>query len=424
MNSQRLSVNAASSDDRIQAAVAEWVAEHVPQAWRDAAPGGRRAIREVRSRKDYEAWYPVFAASGLAVATWPVEYGGLDLPPAKARVAEAVIVPLNLGRLNPLGLHNTAPALFAHGTEEQRLRFLPPMVANQERWCQMFSEPSAGSDLASLAMRAEPDGDEWILTGQKVWSTWAHESEFAICLARTNPTVPKRRGITYFLVDLSSPGVEVRPLRHIGGEIDFNEVWLEEVRVPDFHRVGTAGDGWRVAASTLAGERQMVAGAGSGGVDRIGGGGIDSLLNQARQVGIDPVRRDRLMRLYSEERVRSWTNDRVRATVKAGGTPGPAASIGKVHQSLLNQALQLAAADLLGLASVAWTPDQPTEGQDPIESWAAAMPYATKSMLRSRANTIEGGTTEVNKNVIGEKVLGLPREPDPHHDLPWQDVPR
>ena len=424
MSSERLSINAASSDDEIGVLVAEWVAEHVPQSWRDAAPHGRRAIREVRPRKDYEAWYPVFAASGLAVATWPVEYGGLDLPPAKARVAESVLAPLNLGRLNPLGLHNTAPALFAHGTEEQRLRFLPPMVANQERWCQMFSEPGAGSDLASLAMRAEPDGDEWILTGQKVWSTWAHESEFAICLARTDPTVAKRRGITYFLVDLSSPGVEVRPLRHIGGEIDFNEVWLEEVRVPDFHRVGTAGDGWRVAGATLAGERQMVAGAGSGGVDRIGGGGVDSLLKQARQVGISPVQRDRLMRLYCGEKVRSWTNERVRATVKAGGTPGPAASIGKVQQSQLNQALQLAAADLLGMASVAWAPGQQQSGSDPLESWAAGMPYAAKGMLRSRANTIEGGTTEVNKNVIGEKVLGLPREPDPYHDVAWQDVPR
>ena len=421
---ERLAITATSSDEEIEAAVTQWVAQHVPQAWRDAAPDGRQAIRAVRPRAEYEAWYPAFASSGLAVATWPVEYGGLDLPPAKARTAEAILAPLNLGRLNPLGLHNTAPALFAHGTEEQRLRFLPPMVANQERWCQMFSEPGAGSDLASLAMRAERDGDDWILTGQKVWSTWAHESEFAICLARTDPTVPKRRGITYFLVDLSSPGVEVRPLRHIGGEIDFNEVWLTDVRVPDFHRVGTAGDGWRVAASTLAGERQMVAGAGSGGVDRIGGGGIDSLLKQARQTDIGPVKRDRLMRLYCEENVRSWTNERVRATVKAGGTPGPAASIGKVHQGQLNQALQLAASDLLGMASVAWAPQEQADGLDPIESWAADMPYAAKGMLRSRANTIEGGTTEVNKNVIGEKVLGLPREPDPYHDLPWQDVPR
>lgn len=424
MIAERLSISATSSDEEIRAAVSAWVAEHVPQAWRDAAPQGRRAIREVRPRADYEAWYPTFAASGLAVATWPIEYGGLDLPPNKARAAEAVLAPLNLGRLNPLGLHNTAPALFAHGTEEQRLRFLPPMVANQERWCQMFSEPGAGSDLASLAMRAERDGDEWILTGQKVWSTWAHESEFAICLARTDPSAPKRRGITYFLVELSSPGVEVRPLRHIGGEIDFNEVWLEEVRVPDFHRVGAAGDGWRVAASTLAGERQMVAGSGSGGVDRIGGGGIESLLQQARGTGVGPVVRDRIMRIYCEEMVRAWTNERVRATVTAGGTPGPAASIGKVHQSQLNQVLQLAAADLMGMASVAWMPCEPAPERDSIEAWAAAMPYAAKGMLRSRANTIEGGTTEVNKNVIGEKVLGLPREPDPYHDMAWQEVPR
>ena len=424
MTAERLPLDATSTDEEIRSAVAAWVVDHVPQAWLDAAPHGRRAIREVRPRADYEAWYPTFASSGLAVATWPVEYSGLDLPPDKARVAESVLAPLNLGRLNPLGLHNTAPALFAHGTEEQRMRFLPPMVANQERWCQMFSEPGAGSDLASLAMRAEVDGDEWILTGQKVWSTWAHESEFAICLARTDPTLPKRRGITYFLVDLSSPGVEVRPLRHIGGEIDFNEVWLEEVRIPDFHRVGAAGDGWRVAASTLAGERQMVAGAGSGGVDRIGGGGIDSLLNQARQAGIGPVERDRITRLYCEEKVRAWTNERVRASVKAGGTPGPAASIGKVHQGQLNQALQLAAADLMGMASVAWAPHERADGLDPIENWAAGMPYASKGMLRSRANTIEGGTTEVNKNVIGEKVLGLPREPDPYHDMAWQDVPR
>ncbi|MCY3962867.1 MAG: acyl-CoA dehydrogenase family protein [bacterium] len=424
MTPERLPIGATTSDEEIQAAVAAWVAEHVPQAWLDAAPHGRRAIREVRPRADYEAWYPTFAASGLAVATWPVEYCGLDLPLAKARVAESVLAPLNLGRLNPLGLHNTALALFAHGTEEQCLRFLPPMVANQERWCQMFSEPGAGSDLASLAMRAERDGDEWILTGQKVWSTWAHESDFAICLARTDPTVAKRRGITYFLVDLSSPGVEVRPLRHIGGEVDFNEVWLEEVRVPDFHRVGAAGDGWRVAASTLAGERQMVAGAGSGGVDRIGGEGIDSLLNQARQASIGPVERDRIMCLFSEEKVRAWTNERVRATVKAGGTPGPAASIGKVHQGQLNQGLQLAAVDLMGMDSMAWMPGKPSEEQDSIETWAAHMPYVVKGMLRSRANTIEGGTTEVNKNVIGEKVLGLPREPDPYHDVAWQDVPR
>ena len=411
----RLAIGPGTGDVELVAAVDEWIEAAVPPAWRRAAAGGRQAIRAVRSRDEYTEWYPAFAASGLVVATWPVAYGGLDLSMRQARLAEERLAPFNLGRLNPLGLHNTAPALFAHGTEEQRLRFLPPMVANVERWCQMFSEPGAGSDLASLAMRAARDGDEWLLTGQKVWSTWAHRSEFAICLARTDPSVPKRRGITYFLVDLRSPGVEVRELKHLGGEVDFNEVWLDEVRVPDFHRVGQEGDGWRVAAATLSGERQMVAGAGSGGVDRIGGSGVRRLIGIAQQRGVEPVMRDRLVRLYCEERVRGWTNDRVRATVKAGGTPGPAASIGKVHQSTLNQAIQMLATDMLGAAATAYPS---------AETWADALPYEVSGMLRSRANSIEGGTTEVNKNVIGEKVLGLPREPDPYHGCSWEDTPR
>ena len=411
----RLAIGPGTGDVELVAAVDEWIEAAVPPSWRRAAAGGRQAIRAVRSRDEYTEWYPAFAASGLVVATWPVAYGGLDLSMRQARLAEERLAPFNLGRLNPLGLHNTAPALFAHGTEEQRLRFLPPMVANIERWCQMFSEPGAGSDLASLAMRAERDRDEWVLTGQKVWSTWAHLSDFAICLARSDPSVPKRRGITYFLVDLHSPGVEVRELRHLGGEVDFNEVWLDRVRVPDFHRVGEEGDGWRVAAATLAGERQMVAGSGSGGVDRIGGSGTGRLLGIARERGVDPILRDRLVRLYSEERIRGWTNERVRAAVKAGGTPGPAASIGKVHQGTLNQAIQMLATDMLGPSAMAH-PDAGT--------WAGSLPFEVSGMFRSRANTIEAGTTEVNKNVIGEKVLGLPREPDPYHGSNWEDVPR
>ncbi|MDH3707624.1 MAG: acyl-CoA dehydrogenase family protein, partial [Acidimicrobiia bacterium] len=209
--------------------------------------------------------------------------------------------------------------------------------------------------------------------------------------------------------------VEVRELRHMGGVVDFNEVWLDEVRVPDVHRVGAPGDGWRVAGATLAGERQMVAGAGSGGVDRIGGSGVMHLVDSCRDCHLDPVARQRLMRLYSEELIRGWTNDRVRASVKAGGTPGPAASIGKVHQGTLNQAIQMLATDLLGPASMAFPA---------ADSWAESLPYAVSSMIRSRANTIEGGTTEVNKNVIGEKVLGLPREPDPYHGANWEDTPR
>jgi alkylation response protein AidB-like acyl-CoA dehydrogenase len=416
-SSARLGLTRKSCDDEIRACVAEWVEANVPQAWRDAAPRGRAAIREVRPRTEYEAWYPTFADSGLAVATWPAEYVGLDLTPDQARVAEDVLAPFNLGRLNPLGLNSAAPALFAHGTEEQRLRFLPPMVRDQERWCQLLSEPGAGSDLASLATRAVRDGDEWVMDGQKVWTTWAHFSDYAVCLARTDPTLKKRQGLTYFIVDLRAPGVDVRPLRHIGGEVDFNEVFLDGVRVPDAYRIGAAGDGWRVAGSSLAGERQMVSGAGSGGVDRIGGAGAAALLVRAEELGRtgDAALRHRLMSAYSEEQVREWTNQRVRATVRAGGTPGAAASIGKVHQGALNQRIQMVAADLLDAAATAW---------ESGSSYQDHMPFEVKGMLRSRANTIEGGTTEVNKNILGERVLGLPREPDPWADKPWQEVPR
>jgi alkylation response protein AidB-like acyl-CoA dehydrogenase len=416
----RPSLDRTSSAEEISAVVEAWVQEHVPVAWRDAARrGGRSAIREVRSRAEYEAWYPTFADSGLVVATWPIAYGGLDLTPEHARVAERILAPYNLGRLNPLGLSAVAPPLFAYGTEDQRLRFLPPLVRNEEKWCQLLSEPGAGSDLASLATRAVRDGDEWTLDGQKVWTTWAHLSDFAVCLARTDPSVPKRKGLTYFIVDLHAPGVDVRPLRHIGGEIDFNEVFLDSVRVPDAHRLGPEGEGWRVTNATLAGERQMVSGAGSGGVDRIGGASAERLLRRSVELGRagDPVLRQQLVALYSEERIRQWTNERVRATVRAGGTPGPAASIGKVHGASLNQRLQLLAADLLGMGATGWSTE--TEG-----AWADEMPYEIKGMLRSRANTIEGGTSEVNKNILGERVLGLPREPDPWHDVAWEDVPR
>ena len=409
--------NSTSTD--IHSAVSIWVEQHVPSQWRNAAAsGGRAAIREIRTKDAYETWYPTFAASGLAVATWPTEYLGLDLTIAQAREVERVLAPYNLGRLNPLGLNNAAPALFAHGSPEQRRRFLPALVRNETRWCQLFSEPGAGSDLASLATRAQRDGEEWVITGQKVWTTWAHTSDLAICLARTDPGVPKRKGITYFVVDLHSPGVTIRPLRHIGGEVDFSEVFLDDVRVHDRNRIGAIGMGWHVASSTLSGERQMVSGAGSGGVGRIGGASAERLIARAQQLSraTDPHIRQRLATLYAEERIRDWTNQRVRAAVRSGGTPGPAASIGKVHQGSLNQSIQILAVDLLGASALAWPGDH--------DSWAASLPFEVSGMLRSRANTIEGGTTEINKNVIAEKVLGLPREADPWAGVAWEQVPR
>lgn len=448
----RLDVDADTPLDDAVDAVRQWVHDHVPAPWQDAAAGGAAAIRAVRSRGEYEAWYPVFGASGLVVPTWPAEYGGLGVSNAVARAIDAELRPFNLGRLNPLGLNLAAPALFAHGTEEQRLRFLPPIVRNEEVWCQLFSEPGAGSDLASLSCRAERVPDEaggaegsWVITGQKVWTTWAHLSDFGVLLARTDPDATKRRGITYFLVDLRQPGVDVRPLIHITGELDFNEVFLDGAKVPDSQRVGEVGEGWKVANATLSGERQMVSGSGSGGVDRIGGSGTERLITTARAASADgrahgwddPIVRQELMRLHSEERIRSWTNQRVRAGVKAGRSPGPESSIGKVHQGTLNQRIQVAATDLLGPAATGWLAPESESGSGSGSerqvdgeraagpaAYADSLPYAVQGMLRSRANTIEGGTTEVNKNIVAERVLGLPREPDPWHDSLWREVPR
>jgi alkylation response protein AidB-like acyl-CoA dehydrogenase len=422
----RIAIDAATTPEDAATITDAWVTEHVPVSWRDAAArGGPAAIRLVRSRADYEAWYPAFGHSGLVVPTWPVEYGGLGVSVKVARAIETVLGPYNLGRLNPLGLNLAAPALFAHGTEEQRLRFLPPIVRNEEVWCQLFSEPGAGSDLASLACRATLDGDEWTVTGQKVWTTWAHLADFGVLLARTDPDATKRKGITYFLIDLHQPGVEVRALPHITGEIDFNEVYLDEATVPESQRVGAVGDGWKVANATLSGERQMVSGSGSGGVDRIGGSGTERLIRTARESGAwdDPIVRQDLMKVHTEERIRAWTNQRVRAGLKAGRSPGPESSIGKVHQGALNQRIQLLATDLLGPAAQAWDTPEGLE-ETGYERYAESLPYVVSGMLRSRANTIEGGTTEVNKNIVAERVLGLPRDPDPFHDAAWRDVPR
>jgi alkylation response protein AidB-like acyl-CoA dehydrogenase len=425
MPDDRIDIDERVPDQAIPGLVGDWVERNVPASWRQAAAkGGPAAVRQVRSVSEYEDWYPVFGRSGLVAPTWPRPYGGLGVSAAAARLIEAELRPLNLGRLNPLGLNQAASALLAYGTEEQRLRFLPPILCNQEVWCQLFSEPGAGSDLAGLGTRAQRDGEEWVIDGQKVWTTWAHRSDFAVLLARTDPRVPKREGLTFFLISLHQPGVEVRPLRHIGGEVDFNEVFLEGARVPDFHRVGPVGAGWRVAAATLSSERQMVAGSGSGGVDRIGGSSARRLIPLSRAQRIeaggrgwsDAVTRQRLIGLYIEERIRDWTNQRVRARAKAGLAPGPESSIGKIHQAHLNQQVQLLAVDLLGAGALAWSPGGGIYGED--------LPFEVRGMLRSRANSIEGGTTEINKNIVAERVLGLPREPDPWRDTPWQDVPR
>jgi alkylation response protein AidB-like acyl-CoA dehydrogenase len=231
--------------------------------------------------------------------------------------------------------------------------------------------------------------------------------------------------MTYFAVDMHAPGVDVRPLRQITGEAEFNEVFLDGARVPDAHRIGAVDDGWKVSASTLSSERQMVSGSGSGAsIGRLGGISSDAAIELAQQLGRwdDPVLRQELVALWSEEQIRGWTNLRVRSHLKLGQTPGPAASVGKVHQAQLNQRIQSAVLDVIGASGMAWAAP-PVDASGPDAYGERLRPEVT-GLLRSRANSIEGGTTEVNKTILGERVLGLPREPDPWHDKPWSEVPR
>lgn len=402
--------------------VRAWLETSLPQTWREAAgEGGLDVLRRVRSRADYEAWYPTFAASGLAVPHWPREYGGLEVGSSATRAIDEELRPFNIGRLNILGINLVGTTLLEWGTDEQRQRFLPPIVRNEEHWCQLFSEPGAGSDLASLATLATRDGDEWVVSGQKVWTTWARDSELGILLARTNTKAPKRSGVTCFCIDMRQPGVTVRPLRQMTGEADFNEVFLDGARIPDADRIGPVDGGWRVANTTLSGERQMIGGPGSGGLDRLSGRSVERLVERARDVararpggsGWDDVRfRRRLMALYSTERVLAWTNLRARAARSAGRAPGPEASIGKLASAEHNLRVQAAWVDLLGASALAWNDDD------------VDVKRVVYGFLRSRANTIEGGTSEVHRTILGERVLGLPREPDPYADRPWSDVPR
>ena len=411
-----LPITDALPEQEIRALVQDWIRENVPEHWRDAAiHGGRAALRTVRSAQEYEEWYPHLAASGLVQPTWRRDHGGLGVSALTARVINQELGPLHLAHLNLMGLYTAGPTILAWGSDAQARRFLPPIVRADEIWCQLFSEPGSGSDLASLATRAQRDGDDWVVNGQKVWSTHAHKAHLAMLLARTDERTAKRLGLTYFAIDMRQPGIEVRPLRQMTGDADFNEVFLSDARIPDAWRIGPVGEGWKVARSTLGNERLMTSGPGSGAVDRVGGVSVETLMKIARERSIErinPASRQRLMRLYAEDRIRTWTNARARAAAKAGRAAGPESSIGKVHSTELNQRLQELAMDLLGLEALGWAGEP------------GAMPHVLKGFLRSRANTIEGGTSEINRTILGERILGLPPEPDPWAGVAWNATPR
>jgi alkylation response protein AidB-like acyl-CoA dehydrogenase len=359
--------------------------------------------------------------AGLAFVHFPVGYGGLGLP----RRLQGVIIdrlkqagaPFGFMR-NPIGYGMVAPTIVSIGSEAQRQRYLRPLFTCQDIWCQLFSEPGAGSDVASLATRAVRDGDEWLLNGQKVWTSFAHMARFGMVLARTDPEAEKHKGITYFVVDMQAPGVDVRPLRQMTGDAEFNEVYFTDVRIPDSERLGAVGDGWRGALVTLMNERVSIGGA----VIPRGGGPIGTALElwqRQPESQRDAVRRGRLMELWVEAEVQRLTNLRAAANAQQG-TPGPEGSTAKLSYAELNKRIYDFCVDLLGPEGMlydSYDMRRPTGA-------AAGGGSTQRSFLRSRANSIEGGTSEIMRNILGERVLGLPGEPRADKDRPWSEVPR
>ena len=367
---------------------------------------------------------------GLAWVHFPEGHGGLGLSPKMNMVVFDEIskhskVMHNTPPASVIGIGMGAPVVLTYGTEEMKRTLLPKIFSGEEIWCQLFSEPGAGSDVAGLSSLAVRDGDEWVVNGQKVWTTVAHLSRWGMLLTRTNPDVPKHDGLSYFLLDMQAPGVEVRPLYQITGEAEFNEVFLNDVRIPHDRMLGQEGQGWQVAITTLMNERVAI---GGGGSKRKGGGATAQLLNVWRQRpthGHSPAQeailRDRVTRSYMDNELLRLTAQRARAAQKAGN-PGPEGSVAKLAQAEMNKRLWETAIDVMGSDSLAFEAGYELRQTAGVPDSAEGV--AKYQFLRSRANSIEGGTSEIMRNILGERVLGLPGEPRVDKTVAWKDVPR
>jgi len=384
--------------DRFRSDARAWLDRHCVPPYRglefqgDPDPAWLAAMRD---------WNHLMADGGWTGIDWPVEHGGRGLG-----LAHQVVLAEELDRarapspLNPIGLANIAPSIMAFGTDAQTERFLRPMLRGDEIWCQGFSEPDAGSDLASLATRGRRDGDDWIITGQKVWNTFGQVADWCELLVRTDPDASKHHGITCFLVDMRTPGIEVRPLRTATGDEDFCELFFDEARVPDSARLGPEDEGWMVAMATLSFERSGVANLHIQTRRR-----VRELIAATRVAGRadDPVVRQELARLYIDAELQRLLSERATTRALQGLAPGPEGSLIKLVWSRVGQQLPLVATQILGMGSVV---HDPTTTAAPSADWG-------NLAMGARSLTIAGGTTEVNKNIVAERVLGLPREPRP-----------
>jgi alkylation response protein AidB-like acyl-CoA dehydrogenase len=398
------------------------------RAWLEASWNPDLSLRE---------WRELLADSGWGCPTWPREWLGRGLP-----VALSAVVSQEFDRIGAVGTPGgggmglAAPTILEHGSDDLKRRLLRPIVTGEHTWCQLFSEPGSGSDLAGLTTRAEPDGDEFVLNGQKVWTTSAHHASYGMLLARTNWDVPKHGGITYFAVEMQQPGVVVRPLRQMNGYASFTEVFFNDARVSATNVIGEVGRGWTVALATLAHERRLAAGMGGNpqgsgrAVDEYRAelaeimapyvwypqraGRVDLVVERARATGRDrdPVVRQAIAKLLAMTRASQWTAQRARAARQLGRPPGPEGSIAKLCSSNVARA----AADVHALISGA---DAMLSGSDgPLEGLIAEI------LVSVPAQSIAGGTDEIQRNIIAERVLGLPRGPSVDVGKPFRDVPK
>jgi len=386
-------------------------------------------------------WWQALAEARLSFPNWPEGHGGRGLSTTDARgVRSAIDAHGVIGPPGGIGAHLAAPTLLKHAADDVLSRFLPGIARGTEGWCQLFSEPAAGSDLAALRTRAEPDGDEWVVDGQKVWNSNAHAADFGLLLARTSPDVPKHRGLSYFVIAMDQPGVETRPLRQMNGDADFDEVFLTGARVPAGQLVGSLGDGWTIANTTLAFERANIAGRGAG-TTLTGGakqGHLDApvgeLLDRLRRQSGQPIRgyaignrqmvelardvgrsgdaavRQRLAGYRAAIDVNRWTVQRA-AQVARRGTPGPETSVAKLAIAKLARRSRDLSLDLLGASGMLSGADAPYDG---------AVQHVA---LSSPAASLGGGTDEIQRNVTAERALGLPKEPAVDRDVPFRELP-
>jgi alkylation response protein AidB-like acyl-CoA dehydrogenase len=351
-------------------------------------------------------WQGELYRGGWAGITWPKEAGGRGGTPIEAALfaEEQSRFGVSNGAF-AVGIGMAGPTIIGHGTEEQKRRYVDAMLRGDEVWCQLFSEPGAGSDLASLATRAVRDGDTWIVNGQKVWTSGARQSDRAILLARTDPDQPKHRGITFFVVDMKTPGIDVRPLRQINGGYHFNEVFLTDVAVPHDNVIGAVNDGWRVTMTTLMNERTLIGGGSHGMTAR-------DVMRLARERGVadDPRLRQKLVELYIRGETLRFLGYRTRSDMAAGRPPGPESSVAKLINGKRGSDLSELALEVLGAGGMLADHDGPDDG------------FWTSSMLSSRASRIGGGTDEVQRNILAEHVLGLPREPSADRGVPYREL--